>query len=330
MRGAWFCSSLLCVLAACAGVSSPQRSARELAPVVSHHQHLLSPASSAVWSRPPEVLETITAEKLIEQLDAAGIRRAVVLSVAYLYGDPRRQFDDEYDRVRAENDWTSAEVSRHADRLVGFCGVSPLKPYAIEELDRCASRLKLRGLKLHLGNSGVDLRDPQHVARIREVFKAANERRLPIVVHMRTRNPAYGRRDAEIFLQEIVSAAPAIVIQIAHMAGAGPGYPAHADEAMAVFADAVAARDPRTKNLYFDVTTIVTTETSADNADLIVRRIRQVGAKRVLFGADLSIGGNPPLREAWAAFRAKLPLTDAEFRTIATNVAPYLRGRPSG
>lgn len=33
---------------------------------------------------------------------------------------------------------------------------------------------------------------------------------------------------------------------------------------------------------------------------------------------------NPAPREAWAAFR-QLPLSDAAFRTIASNVAPYMR-----
>jgi hypothetical protein len=44
-----------------------------------------------------------------------------------------------------------------------------------------------------------------------------------------------------------------------------------------------------------------------------------------LFGADLSIGGNPAPREAWEIFREKVPLTSAELRTIAANVPPYMK-----
>jgi hypothetical protein len=54
-----------------------------------------------------------------------------------------------------------------------------------------------------------------------------------------------------------------------------------------------------------------------------VRRIRQVGVERILFGSDAAIEGNRP-RESWAAFR-RLPLTEAEFDRIARNLAPYLR-----
>jgi predicted TIM-barrel fold metal-dependent hydrolase len=274
------------------------------------------------------MLAPFDAEGLIAQLDAAGIRRAVVLSVGYLYGDPRRQIPDHYPLVRAENDWLAQQVRRYPDRLTGFCGFNPLETYALVEMDRCATVLHLRGLKFHMGNSGVDFRNPQHVERVRQVFAAANARRLPVVVHLRTRNPAYGRADAEIFLAQVLPAAPDVVVQVAHLAGAGPGYPAHADEAMAVFAEAIAAGDSRTRNLYFDATTNVTTKTTAENAALIVSRIRQVGVQRVLFGADLATGlpgGNPQPREAWTTFRTMLPLTDAELGAIAANVPPYMR-----
>ena len=83
--------------------------------------------------------------------------------------------------------------------------------------------------------------------------------------------------------------------------------------------------DPRTRRLYFDVTGIgLLPQMTTDEAAMFASRIRQIGVQRILFGSDAILGGNPPPREQWAAFR-KLPLTDQEFRTIASNVAPYLR-----
>ena len=62
--------------------------------------------------------------------DAAGIRHALVLSVAYQFANPNRApVQDEYAKVRAENDWTSAQVGRYPDRLRGFCGFNPLRDY---------------------------------------------------------------------------------------------------------------------------------------------------------------------------------------------------------
>jgi predicted TIM-barrel fold metal-dependent hydrolase len=57
--------------------------------------------------------------------------------------------------VRAENDWVAQEVARYPDRLVAFCGVSPLEDYALEEIDRCSTMQNLTGLKLHPGNAST-------------------------------------------------------------------------------------------------------------------------------------------------------------------------------
>jgi predicted TIM-barrel fold metal-dependent hydrolase len=93
---------------------------------------------------------------------------------------------------------------------------------------------------------------------------------------------------------------------------------------MAVLAAAVEKRDPRTRRLWFDVTTVVDREISPAHAILVARRIRQVGAERVLYGSDAAVGENLRPREGWAALR-RLPLTEEEFKTIAANQAPYFR-----
>ena len=46
---------------------------------------------------------------------------------------------------------------------------------------------------------------------------------------------------------------------------------------------------------------------------------------RILYGSDIAADGNPAPSEGWGIFRAMLPLSEAEVRTIAGNVAPYLR-----
>jgi predicted TIM-barrel fold metal-dependent hydrolase len=266
----------------------------------------------------PNVREPITAEQLVANLDEAGIRRAVVLSAAYWFGSPimRKAEGDEYANVRAENDWTVQQVSRFPDRLVAFCSFSPLKDYALQEIDRCAKLPHVKGLKLHVGNSRVDLLNPEHVEKLRKVFAAANERKLAIVIHLWTQ--PYGREHAEAFLSQVLPAAPGVPVQIAHFAGGGPGY---TDEALEVFADAIAAKDPRTKNLYFDVATVADGQTK-ETLQKFAQRIRQVGLQRVLFGTDM---GPPPARQSWMTFRTTVPLADEEIKTIAGNVAPYLR-----
>src|SRR5687767_7680545 len=146
-------------------------------PLADHHQHLFSPALAALIAPAPPAAPTpaITATDLIAQLDAAGIKRAAVLSTAYIWEQPSRSVDNASGKVRADNDWTSQQVAQYPDRLIGFCGLNPLKDYALEELARCARDPNLRrGVKMHFGNSEVDYTNAQHIEQVRRVFRAAN------------------------------------------------------------------------------------------------------------------------------------------------------------
>jgi hypothetical protein len=53
-----------------------------------------------------------------------------------------------------------------------------------------------------------------------------------------------------------------VPIQIAHLAGAGGYRDPLMDQALSVFVEAIQRGDPRTRNLYFDVTTVVLPVTS--------------------------------------------------------------------
>jgi predicted TIM-barrel fold metal-dependent hydrolase len=163
---------------------------------------------------------------------------------------------------------------------------------------------------------------------LKEVFRAANRHRMAIAVHMRAsislKRP-YGEAQARAFLEQLMPEATDIMVQVAHFAGTGPGYEdPPSNEVMRVFAEAAARKDPNTRNLYFDVASIATPDISPAHAREMVERIRKVGVDKILYGSDAATPTNMKPRAAWAAFRA-LPLTEAELRQIAGNVAPYLR-----
>jgi predicted TIM-barrel fold metal-dependent hydrolase len=274
----------------------------------------------------------VDAAALIAHLDRARVARAVVLSTAYLFGDPTRTAADEYEQVKAANDWTGAQAARFPGRLRAFGGVNPLRDYALEEVARCAEAPHLRsGLKLHFQNSLVDYHDPQHVARLQRVLGAANGYGMAILVHMRASEEEawklrYGRDEARIFLDELLPAAPDVPVQIAHLCGGGGYGDPLIDQAVSVFVEAIAAGDPRVERVLFDVTATVNFRTPLEDLALVARRIRELGVERVLYGSDGSDaeGNGPTPRKGWAAFRM-LPLLEEEFRAIAGNVAPYLR-----
>src|SRR4030095_6209854 len=113
----------------------------------------------------------------------------------------------------------AAQAARYPTRLVAFCGLNPLTDDALSKLARCAKTPGLqRGVKLHFGNSDVQLDNPDHLARVQRVFAAANANRMAIVVHLRasiSRQRPYGAPQARLFLAEVMPNAPDVPVQIA-------------------------------------------------------------------------------------------------------------------
>ena len=173
-------------------------------PVADQNQHFLRAAIA-----PPEGL-ALTASDLIVQMDKAGIRRAVVFSIAYQFGNPNRPaMENEYERVKAENDWTREQAALYPKRLTAFCSTNPLKDYALAEIARCS---RDAGLKLHFGNSDVDLDNPNDVEQLQRVFREANRHRMAIVVHLHatiSRQRPWGAQQARTFLERVLPSAPA-------------------------------------------------------------------------------------------------------------------------
>lgn len=268
----------------------------------------------------PQRDEPLDAQRLVALLDAAKIKRAVVLSVAYWFDSPMAPLARSPGALQAENDWTADQAGRFPDRLIAFCSLNPVSDIALDALQHCASDRRFKGLKLHFGSSQVDLLNADHVRRVRLVFAAANRAQLPIVVHVRgSRN--YGAAHAQVLLEQLVSAAPDVPVQVAHLWG-GENF---ASEALAVYAEAVAARHPATRHLYFDVTDAALVARTPDQAQIVADRIRQIGFDRILYGSDAAFDNHPDPHDSWIAFRNGIPLSAAEFDKIARNIAPYLR-----
>jgi len=298
-------------------------------PLIDYHQHLLSPEVAKLIG----ASRTFSASDLVAEMDRAGLRKAVVLSLAYQFGNPNRPpVQDEYAKVKAENDWTAGQVQQYPDRLVGVCGIDPLREYAVAEIERCAESPYLRtGVKLHFGNSDVDLDNPAHVTMLRKVFQTADQHHMAIVAHMHanvTHHRPYGKKEAEIFLHQLLPAAPHSVVQIAHLAGSGGWDDPATDEALSVFLYAMSQHDRRVAHVYFDISGVAglgdAWESKKDEiASEIASRIRQVGVRRILFGSDGAWTGFTPVK-AIAAYH-QLPLTKDEMSAIDNNLAPYMK-----
>ena len=307
-----------------------------------HHAHIRSETTAsliAAQSRdgeaePQASAEAATAADLLAALDNAGIERAVVISVAYRLGAPGLALDDEAARVRDENDFVATEASVAPQRLAAVCSVNPLKDYAEDEIRRCASDARVAGMKFHFTNSGVDLRDAEHRARLHRVFRYLGQAGLPLVVHMRTEREDYGADDARIFINDVLSAAPELPVQVAHMAGWG-GYDAATDAALGEFSAAFEDGRLTGKRVSFDLAAVVfDPDVAGDNEELAERvrranrqlaaRIRGIGPERVLFATDWPAWPPTPdprlkLAQNLRLLHKALPLDDSEWAVIHAN-----------
>ena len=314
-----------CALSASPGAEEAQGAV----PQIDHHQHLLSqPAFNFTigWLRKigdptlsdAEGEKLVDADQLVRTLDEAGIAKALVFSNAYYFGSNAAEEPGEYESVKAENDWTLAQVGRHTARLYAACSVNPLRRYAAPEIERCAASGGFRALKLHFTASGVDFANPQHVASVRQAFATANRVRLPIVVHLQSRN-GYGGSQARTFLDEILPEAPAVPVVVNHLWGGG----AYSAEALKVFAEAFQRRDPKIGNLWFDLAQVPMS--SDEDRVQIVERMRQIGFARLLYGSDGPQWGGISPKQHLLGFNQCMPLTREERKAVAANVAPFLR-----
>jgi hypothetical protein len=117
---------------------------------------------------------------------------------------------------------------------------------------------------MHLTASGVDLRSDRDVAALAAVFRAANQARFALVIHLRTQRMDYGASDIQRFIEDVLPAAGNMPVQISHAAGWG-GLDKATLSALSAFADAIAANPQRFHHVWFDLSGVWTDKSSADD-----------------------------------------------------------------
>jgi predicted TIM-barrel fold metal-dependent hydrolase len=315
--------------------------AQDVVPIVDHHMHIFSPESSKVLDTickalgpegcPPQVSHApSTGVDAIRALDAAGIKRGVLLSSAYFFTSPELAHPgpDVAGQTRAENTFIVVQAQASCGRLVPFISVNPTAANALDEIRYWGRQGGAAGLKLHLGSAKFDFRDPRQAEKLAAVFEAAGEAHLAIVMHMQTRSPDYGADDVRIFLQKIYPRSGNVPVQIAHAAGGGginPGQLA----ALRTFAAAI-QRDPRgTRRLHFDLAMVPDlfanegkVAAKPGDVEALESLMHQIGLNRFLLASDYTDGLD--LRAYYANEKAALALSAPEWHQLATNVAPYI------
>jgi predicted TIM-barrel fold metal-dependent hydrolase len=301
-----------------------------------HHMHLRSHAvyeanaalcsvfGKQACSLPEVQYAALGTADAIAALDDSRVGNGVVLSMAYLFGSPYLS-DQHYDvarMTRTENEYVADQVERSHGRLVGFFSVDPLSPSAADEVRYWSTDRRLSGLKMHFTSSAVNLKDPAQVKKIAEIVELAGDRKLPMVIHLRS-SMKFGSEDTEIFIRDILPRARDSVVQIAHASG-WSGTDRVLFEDLETFAAHIARNDPLTRRVLFDLSGVVTTSTTPAEAAALAALMRRIGLSRFLMGSDFDY--STP-RATDDLVRAKLPFSQKEWRHVARNCAPWACSR---
>lgn len=266
-------------------------------PVIDHHMHVHSPAilkilpaycASPKRKSPcdPRFTAPLTAADAMKAMDDARIRQGWLMSTAYLAQSPLGPAPaDAAGVVRQANDFTVALARSRPSRFAAFVSVNPMAHDALAEIARWKGDRAVSGLKLHLTNSGVDLRDPAQVAKLAAVFRAAAVNGWIIMIHLRTGAADYGARDVGVFIDQVLPAAAGQPVFIAHAAGWG-GIDAVTLDALGAFANTLEKDSGRVSNVRFDLAQVFKTDATPEDRVRMAGLIRRIGPDRFVAGSD--------------------------------------------
>lgn len=322
----------------------------EPAPRADHHIHIQSAVVTdflrEMQKASPAMFEGISGdifqvrygEDAVRELDRAGIQQGVLLSAGYMFGFAAMSLEsgEMARRMRAENQFNVEQALASNGRLVAMVGINPFLDNALDELEYWSNRPGASGVKLHLGNSGLDLGNPDQVEALAAFFAAAYQAKMPLVVHLRGAAP-FTAANITTFIESVLSQAGDLPVQIAH-GGSFGGIDAATLEALQLYGAAIERQAPGTTNLVIDLSAVAQLDLStlesvpkegieAHTADewrsLYAAEMREIGLDRFVFGSDWP--ALTPPAEYFIAERKTLPVTEAEWAVLCNNVAPYLR-----
>ena len=171
-----------------------------LAPFLAEAQRLRPPDAEVIDAHTHLGLDedgrSLALDQLLDQLDAAGARRACVFPLH----DPERR-----PAYRTPNDRIIAWASESEGRLTPFCRLDPAED-PIGEGERCLAA-GARGIKLHPRAQDFVFDGPH----MRAIFALAESARVPILIHAGRGLPALADGLADLALSH-----PDVVLILAH------------------------------------------------------------------------------------------------------------------
>lgn len=160
-----------------------------------------------VWEKYLPTFMDPEGEKLIQRLDETGIDRQVVFPVDWGLGlgDPPVGIEEYNERI--------ADLQARDDRIIGFAGVDPRRPNAVDLVETAFDDWGLQGLKLH-PTAGFHL----HAGETYRVLDLADRRGLPVLTDSGPIGaPLYSKYSDPRHVDEVLTEFPALDLIVAHM-----------------------------------------------------------------------------------------------------------------
>lgn len=204
-------------------------------------------------------------ERLISEMDDAGIDKTVILGLDYEYLFKGKVNYKEY------NDIVGGYINEYPDRLIGFAGIDPRRgKEAIAELERCIEELGFKGVKLW-PLTGFYPDDVQFYP----FYERVEDLGVTILCHTGSGPPkTYLKYNRPMYVDTVAVDFPNLKIIMAHMGD--PWF----NEAIAV-----AAKNP---NVYVDISGLEPVFLRAPFAfcQSLLEAKMSCGIEKILFGSD--------------------------------------------
>ncbi len=296
---------------------------RRLANSVDGHVHILSPELIKIWkglgipfSRPDEYYSDIDVI-----LRNTGTKRIDLISMAHVFSSSEfGKFENERELVEGENSYVAAARDKYPKKSRAFCSIDPLREYALDELERCRTKLKMDGIKLHHNANQVYLAVPAHLAKVKRVFEFAAEHKMPVLMHFDNGHRRFGNPDVELLVGSILRDLEPVTLRIAHFGTSG-GFSQRTRGFLNAFIDQFAAEAALKKHrITFDISAVALDKDSEgvrkltdDEFAVLGRYVRRLGLERISFGTDYPLYTPAEYAEI---VRTRLKLTPREMRSL--------------
>lgn len=280
--------------------------------MIDSHAHLIAddpvrfpPAPPGGTLKPGELDDPMTPERLLGEMDRNGVARAVLVQRASIYG-----FDNRY---------VCAAAARYPERLAAVCAIDATAPKAGDAVRRWVGEHGAAGVRLMELIKGSDL-SWLSSPRANEAWAAAHALRVPVCVHFFPWNRAEGL----VALKAILRDFPDLTVVVDHFSNMNvrAGAPDYGFDQL--LADVAAY-----PGVYIKFTTVPLgrlDEAGIDAAPIVERVIETFGAKRVMWGSDITQSPGSYSYMVELAHRAVAKLTEAERRSIFEESAMAVYG----